>query len=106
MDYIIASEKVKTKIAEYNTLDGRKVQIEQTMKYEYNTQINRIKWHYFINDNFHSIQNLDMRMYFPQELDSYLNFMGFEIVHKFGTFEEDQFSDKSEKQIFVCKKSI
>ena len=30
------------------------------------TQINRIEWHYFINGEFHSIQNLDMRK------DSYL----------------------------------
>ena len=73
------------------------------MKYENKTQINRIEWHYFINGTFHSIQNLDMRMYFPQELDTYLKWFEFDIVHKFGSFEEEQFSDKSEKQIFVCK---
>lgn len=105
MDYIIASEKVKTKIADYETLDGRKIQIEQTMKYENNTQINRIKWHYFINNKFNSIQNMDMRLYFPEELDSYLKSNGFDVLQKFGNFNEEQFSDTSEKQIFVCKKS-
>ncbi len=104
--YITESEKAKIKIAEYETTDARKVLIYQTMIYENDTQINRIKWHYFINDSFHSIQNLDMRMYFPQELDSYLNFMGFEIVHKLGNFEEEQFSQSSEKQIFICKKLV
>ncbi|WP_204346621.1 methyltransferase [Psychroserpens algicola] len=49
------------------------------MKYESKTQINRIEWHYFINEQFHSIQNLDMRMYFPQELDTYLKWSGFTI---------------------------
>ena len=73
------------------------------MKYENKTQINRIEWHFFINDTFHSIQNLDMRMYFPQELDTYLKWLGFTIVHKFGNFEEENFNDKSEKQIYVCK---
>lgn len=38
------------------------------MRYENKTQINRIEWHYFINGEFNSIQNLDMRMFFPQEL--------------------------------------
>lgn len=50
---------------------------------------------------FHSIQDLDMRMYFPQELDFYLECSGFNIIHKFGSFEEDDFCDDSEKQIYV-----
>ena len=43
------------------------------MRYESATQINRIKWHYFINGEFHSTQNMDMRLFFPQELDYILN---------------------------------
>lgn len=101
--YIIEAEKGLNKIAEYKTDDGRAVLIKQIMNYENKTQINRIEWHYFINGQFHSVQNLDMRMYFPQELDTYLKWFGFTIIHKFGNFEEEQFNDKSEKQIFVCK---
>ena len=66
-------------------------------------QINRIEWHYFINGEFNSIQNLDMRMFFPQELDSYLEWNGFSIIHKYGGFEEEIFNDDSEKQVFVCQ---
>jgi SAM-dependent methyltransferase len=104
IQYITEAEKGRNKIAEYKTTDNRNVLIEQTMKYESKTQINRIKWHYFINEAFHSIQNLDMRMYFPQELDTYLKWSGFNILHKFGNFNEGKFEDNSEKQIFVCKK--
>jgi ubiquinone/menaquinone biosynthesis C-methylase UbiE len=100
---IIENEKVLKEIAEYTTNDGRKVLIKQIMRYENKTQINRIEWHYFINDKFDSIQNLDMRMFFPQELDSYLKWTGFNIIHKFGSFEEEAFNDNSEKQIFVCQ---
>ena len=42
-----------------------------------------------------------MRLFFPQESDSYLQWAGFEIVHKFGSFEEEAFNDNSEKQIYV-----
>ena len=88
-------------IAEYTTNDGREVLIKQIMHYENATQMNHIEWHYFINGEFHSIQNMDMRLFFPQELDSYLKWAGFNIIHKFGSFEEEVFKDTSEKQIYV-----
>lgn len=102
IQYIVEAEKEKKEITEYTTKDGRKILIKQKMRYENKTQINRIEWHYYINNEFHSIQNLDMRLYFPQELDSYLERNGFTIIHKFGNFKEEEFNDHSEKQIFVC----
>lgn len=99
--YIVENKKGQAVIAEYTTDDGREVLIKQTMRYERATQINRIEWHYFINGKFHSTQNLDMRLFFPQELDSYLERVGFSIIHKFGGFREDPFNDKSEKQIYT-----
>lgn len=101
IQYIVEAEKEQKVIAEYTTNDGREVLIKQTMRYENATQVNRIEWHYFINGEFHSTQNLDMRLFFPQELDSYLEWAGFNILHKFGGFEEEVFSDNSEKQIYV-----
>jgi len=99
---IVEGEKELKKMTEYTTSDGREVLIKQLMRYENETQINRIEWHYFINGDFNSTQNLDMRMFFPQELDTYLQWNGFNIIHKFGSFEEEVFNDQSEKQIFVC----
>lgn len=101
IQYIVEAEKEQMIITEYTTSDGREVLIKQTMRYESATQINRIEWHYFINGDFHSTQNLDMRLFFPQELDSYIESAGFNIVHKFGSFEEEAFTDDSEKQIYV-----
>lgn len=103
IQYIVKGEKEQQQIAEYTTNDNREVLIKQVMRYENNTQINRIEWHYYINGVFDSIQNLDMRLYYPQELDTYLKWNGFTIVQKFGSFEEEVFSDHSEKQIFVCQ---
>ena len=58
------------------------------MVYENKTQINRIKWHYYIIGKFDSIQNMDMRLFFPNELDAYLSLYGFKIIKKFGGFKE------------------
>lgn len=102
LQFIVESEKGEKEIANYKTDDGRSVLIKENMRYESSTQINRIEWHYFIDGNFHSTQNLDMRLFFPQELDAYLKQHNFNIVHKFGSFDEDTFGDASDKQIFVC----
>ena len=104
LEFIVEGGKEQKEVAEYTTKDGREVLIREIMRYESKTQVNRIAWHYFINGEFDSIQNLDMRMYFPQELDSYLEQHGFTIIHKFGSFKEEEFNDSSEKQIFDLNK--
>jgi SAM-dependent methyltransferase len=102
-NHLLLKLKKDKKIAEYTTNDVREVLIKQQMRYENETQINRIEWYYYINGEFNSIQNLDMRLYFPQELASYLVRNKFDIIHKFGGFEEEEFNDTSEKQLFVCQ---
>jgi SAM-dependent methyltransferase len=103
IQFIVEGEKEQQEIAKYTTNDGREVLIKQIMRYESTTQMNRIEWHYYINGAFDSIQNLDMRLFFPQELDAYLKQNGFRILHKFGSFEAAAFTDTSDKQIFVCQ---
>ena len=90
-------------ISSYTTQDGRVVQIKEIMNYHSSTQINRIEWHYYINGEFDSIQKLDMRMFFPIELDTYLTSHGLEIAQKFGNFDQQEFTDHSQKQIYVCR---
>lgn len=102
--YMVTAEKEEQEVANYTTSDGRAVVVKQTFLYEKSTQINRISWHYYINGAFDSTQNLDMRMFYPQELDSYLKQNGFTILHKYGDFEEGPFTNESDKQIFVCKR--
>ena len=42
-----------------------------------------------------------MRLFFPQELDSYFKQAGFNIIYKFGDFTREVFNNGSEKQIYV-----
>ena len=56
-----------------------------------------------IDGAFHSVQNMDMRLFFPQELNSYLHQAGFNVIHKFGDFTEGEFNDNSEKQIYILE---
>ncbi len=91
IQYIVEHEKEPIEIAEYTTKDGREVLIKQIMRYESKTQINRIEWHYFINGEFDSVQNLDMRLFFPQELDSYLEWNGFEFFISLAVLKKKHF---------------
>ena len=102
--YIVENENKSVKIADYETSDGRKVVINQTMKYEDDTQINRIKWQYVINNKEHSNEFLDMRIFYPQELDSYLETNEFKIINKFGNYNLCKFGADSPKQLIICQK--
>ena len=74
------------------------------MNYEDDTQINRIKWHYFVNNEPHSVESLDMRMFYPQELDYYIETNGYKIVNKFGDYQLNPFTNGSPIQLLVCQK--
>ena len=72
--------------------------------YDAATQINHIKWHYKIGEK-ESTNELNMRIYYPQELDALLKYNGFNIEEKYGDFDESPFASSSLKQIIICKHS-
>jgi SAM-dependent methyltransferase len=102
--YIVENEKQTVKIADYETEDGRKVVINQTMHYEDDTQINRIKWQYIVNNQVHSNEALDMRIFYPKEIDSYIEQNGYKIVNKYGDYNLTKFTSDSPKQLIICQK--
>ena len=104
--YIVENENKSVKIADYVTQDGRKVAINQTMHYEDDTQINRIKWQYIINGKIHSTEALDMRIFYPKELDCYIEGNNFRIINKFGDYDLSKFTADSPKQLIICQKNL
>jgi hypothetical protein len=49
---------------------------------------------------------LNLRMCFPQELDTLLKYNGFEIEDKFGDNDQKEFDSDSEIQLIVCRKAV
>jgi hypothetical protein len=43
-----------------------------------------------------------MRHFFPQEIDTLLWYNDFLIEHKYGTYDEGEFSSDAPKQLIVC----
>lgn len=93
--------------AEYQDPNGRgKVTVTHTYTYEPDTQIKRIATYHRFEDSGEEITGaLNMRMFFPQEIDALLKYNGFRIVHKWGDVDRRPFDADSTQQLIVCRRT-
>ena len=106
LETLIRDPSKRYPVAEYPDPDGRgKVVITENNIYDNDTQINRVKWYYRIGERTEeTIEELNMRIFFPQELNLLLHYNGFTIESKFGNYNETPFDSSSPKQLVVCRK--
>lgn len=87
-----------------DSVSGEQIYIEEMVHYNATTQINHIKWYYSVkNKKDFRVDELNLRCFFPQELDMLVQYNGFEIIQKFGDFKRGAFTNTSMKQILVLK---
>ncbi|HAH05694.1 MAG TPA: class I SAM-dependent methyltransferase [Elusimicrobia bacterium] len=100
--YIVESErKVQKAKIRFRLPDGRKVSIDERFRYDAARQTARVTWvHHVGGKTFAS--RLDMRCFYPLELDALLRHNGFSVLRKYGSFDLKPFRSESPKQIFVC----
>ncbi len=80
-------------------------QVFERNYYDYKDQILHVSWFFEYPDSSQDkVFYLEMRMFFPQEMDALLYYNGFEIVEKYGTFTKEPFKSASPKQVFLCKR--
>ncbi len=90
-------------VAEYPDPDGRgQVMVTENNVYDAAHQINHVKWHYRIGEQAEVVEDLDMRIFFPQELDALLHYNRFAVEAKFGSYDETPFESSSVRQLTVC----
>lgn len=82
------------------------VSLEESSFYDDETQIHYIKWHFHQEGKEEQVVSWTHRVYYPQELEYILMFCGFEIVDKFGDFDESDFENDSDTQILVLRKRM
>ncbi len=71
--------------------------------YDAASQINRIKLFFKLPAQTEEvIEELNLRMYFPQELNALLEYNGFIIEDKFGDYEQTPFVSSVKLQLLVC----
>jgi ubiquinone/menaquinone biosynthesis C-methylase UbiE len=89
-------------VGEYKTENGWVV-LSENVRYDAATQINHLNWHYknqFMKEE--QTGSFTKRQFFPQEFDLLFALNGFRVEHKFGNFDETEFSSHSPKQIVVA----
>ncbi len=101
IDILIRDASQRYPVAEYPDPDGGgTVVITENNVYDAATQVNHIKWYYRVGKSGDErVAELNMRVFFPQELDALLRANGFEIEAKYGDFDESPFTSASPKQI-------
>jgi len=94
---------------EYQDPDGRgKMAFEYSSIYDDAAQVSHIQC-YFVRrgPNGEELdvreEELNLRSFFPQELDLLVRSQGFEIAEKFGNFERKPFASGDPKQVVVCR---
>jgi len=79
--------------------------VEEQYSYDRAAQVSRITWHYTRGRKRFASRKLNMRCFFPQELDALLHYNGFKMLRKYGDFDLSEFTADSPKQIVICRKA-
>ena len=76
--------------------------VTHSYSYEQHTQIKRITTYHAFPDGRLEQGSLDMRMYYPEELDALLEYNGLLIESKLGSFDLRDFDGSTGQQLIVC----
>ena len=104
LDLLIRDTSQRYPVEQIPDPDGHgTITITETIQYDSASQVNRVKWYYKKGrDGIEEVKDLNMRIFFPQELDMLLHYNGFAIEDKFGDYNETPFISSSPKQLVVC----
>jgi SAM-dependent methyltransferase len=103
--YMVRFEKLKKGKFRFELADGRRVVIDEVCRYDPARQVNRVTWIHHIGGGAPRARKLDMRCFYPLELEALLKYNGFRVLGKYGDYAKAPFTAASMKQIFVCEKS-
>jgi hypothetical protein len=78
------------------------VEVTEQCHYDAAAQINHVTWR-IVRDGVERIEQLDMRCFFPCEMDALIRLFGFRCVARYGDFDETPFTSESPKLICVCE---
>ena len=81
---------------------GRDILVNESYSYDRAAQAARPVWHYKRGRCNMGVKKLNMRCFFPLELEMLLHYNGFAIKARYGDFDRSAFRSGSPKQILVC----
>ena len=103
-EFMVRDPNEKKKVFEYpDPYHEGNVVIYETIVYDKINQINRIKWYYTMADGKETVEELNMRIYYPLEIQVLLKYNGLKIEKIYVNFDCSEFNNESPKQLIICK---
>ena len=104
LDILRRDPEERFPFSEYAGLEGgADIIVNHSNVYDPATQINRITlFRALPKDAEEVIGEINLRIYYPQELDALLKYNGFVIDDKFGNYDGTPFSGSAPRQLIVC----
>ena len=84
---------------------GKDILVHERYSYDRASQASRITWYYKAGRRAAGARRLNMRCFYPAELDALLHYNGFKILRKYGDFDRKPFTGNSPKQVIICRKA-
>ena len=101
--YLVRDADELIPISHYkDPVSGRDILVNESYSYDRAVQAARPVWHYKRGRRDIGAKKLNMRCFFPLELEMLLHYNGFAIIAKYGDFDRSSFHSDSPKQILVC----
>ena len=85
--------------------DGTSITVETASRYDAATQVLHFDLFYLRDGALLRTKSVDMRCFFPQELLALCRLHGFEVVHRFGDYDESAFHSASPKQLLILRRT-
>ncbi|MEI7527368.1 MAG: class I SAM-dependent methyltransferase [Elusimicrobiota bacterium] len=105
IEYMARLAKLQKGKYRFRTRAGRRVVIDEVCRYDAAAQVNRVTWIHHVDGGRPVAQKLDMRCFYPLEMDALLKYNGFKVLRKYGGYGKKPFSSAARKQLYVCKKA-
>lgn len=83
---------------------GEEIQVMEQYHYEADTQMGRVV--HYRGDTDEVVGTLNLRMYFPKELDAILQYNGMRVLEKFGDWDRTPFGPESNNQILSVRRRV
>jgi SAM-dependent methyltransferase len=87
-----------------STPTGDTIRVEASSHYRAQEQILHFDLFYVLNGELLRTKHVDMRCFFPEELMALFRFSGFEVVQRFGDYDQSPYTAASPKQVLLCRK--
>jgi SAM-dependent methyltransferase len=105
LQFLLTDPESRRPFSEYEDPDGSgRVVVTQTSRYDAISQISSVKTFHKLSDETPEIEgSLELKVYFPQELQALLRYNGLRLLAAYGGYDKTPLTCSSAKQIYVME---